>query len=595
MKKDDPTGPRGPASVTSRRLVLRAAAAIGVGTSVGWARQSGARQGESTPGAISAAGGDISQESGVDVIAGAPKASGPPRRGGSARVVRPGKNLANFNPSAFAQDQQVALSYLEPLLRPDPRTMEPRPWLASRWEWREQGRLLVLTLRDGIIWHDGSPLTAADAAFSYEVYRFDVESSVGGLFALVAAVDAPSDRELRVRFGERDANWLFNAATLPVFSRRQYEGFWAEQRGGRRTLSGFDWMATAPVGTGPWEVVDWDERRVDFRRFNRYWRDAAWLDLLEVVAEPGWQDRLGRWAENEPALAWPVRIQDVPDLGGEAGTVAAVPAASVMFAAFNFANPAQPSGSLWTDPRVRLAASMAIDRERYAEEVFGGFMRWGAAGTVAQPWANDAELTTPRFNPEGAAVLLGEAGWIDYNGDGIREDAAGNPLNLVAILRADSRPELAAVMARVGRDFAAVGMGLTVEVLAADAFDRRWVTERTYDLIAYAYDLLPGFTDFDLYGSAWDIRTNPAGWNPGGYANADADAAIDEFLGAVSIVRQADALRRLQRAVNEDLFGLWLGFPMDLVLVGEGVEGFVPDINWQTARTADLWLADEDG
>ena len=110
-----------------------------------------------------------------------------------------------------------------------------------------------------------------------------------------------------------------------------------------------------------------------------------------------------------------------------------------------------------------------------------------------------------------------------------------------------------------------------------------------YDLIAYAYDQLPGFTDFDLYGSAWDIRSNPAGWNPGGYANAEADAAIEEFLSAVSISRQATAIRRLQHAVNDDLFGLWLGFPDDLVLVAPDIRGFTPDMAWQTARTWNLW------
>jgi ABC-type transport system substrate-binding protein len=158
-------------------------------------------------------------------------------------------------------------------------------------------------------------------------------------------------------------------------------------------------------------------------------------------------------------------------------------------------------------------------------------------------------------------------------------------LRPVAIIRDDSRPELAAVMARVARDLAAVGMALSVEALPPDEFDERWITRRDYDLIAYAYDQLPGFTDFDLYGSAWDIRTNPAGWNPGGYANADADAAIDEFLSAVTVERQATALRQLQRVVDEDLFGLWL------VLVAAGIEGYAPDMAWQTARTWDLWRA----
>ena len=91
----------------------------------------------------------------------------------------------------------------------------------------------------------------------------------------------------------------------------------------------------------------------------------------------------------------------------------------------------------------------------------------------------------------------------------MREDVNGWQLRPVAILREDSRPELAAVMARVARDLAAVGITLSVEVLPADAFDERWITRRDYDLIAYAYDQLPGFTDFDLYGSALGHSEQP--------------------------------------------------------------------------------------
>jgi peptide/nickel transport system substrate-binding protein len=509
--------------------------------------------------------------------------------------VRPGSSIGNFNPVAFAQDPQIPLSYLEPLVRADASTMRPEPFLAEGWEWRNGGLELLFTIRDGVVWQDGSPFSAHDAVFSFDVYQHDAESAVSGMFALVESIEADSDRDLIVRFNERDANWLFNAATLPVFSRRQYEEYWDSLPAAGRTLSGFQWGDSPPIGTGPWQVAEWDERRVVFTRSGNYWGARPWLDGIEVAAEVGMQERLEAWVDGSSQLLWPARIQDVAQLSGVSGTLVPARAASVMFAAFNFANPDQPSGSLWTDLRVRRAASLAIDRERYAAEVFDGFMQSDAAGTVAQPWAHDGSLKTPARNLEAASVLLAEAGWIDYDGDGVREDATGWQLRPVAIVREGDRAELAAVLARVARDLASVGIALTVEILPAGDFDDRWIARRNYDLIAYAYDLLPGFTDFDLYGSDWDIRTNPAGWNPGGYANAEADTAIAEFLNAVSIDRQTSSLQRLQRAVDDDLFGLWFGFPQDLILVADGVEGFSPDISWQTARTWDLWLSADAG
>jgi peptide/nickel transport system substrate-binding protein len=574
-----------------RRAALRGAVHVGIASALAPFLTRGAAQSESATPVPDDGGQDrgFDMPPNIRIASGGAPDIGQPHAGGAVRLLRPDSTITNFNPSAFAQDWQIPVSYLEPLVRADPTTLQPRPWLAERWEWREGGRLLILHLRDDVAWHDGSPLTADDAAFSYQVYRDDADSVVSGLFATVDAIEANSGLELHVRFRERDANWLFNAATLPVVSRRQYRDFWESASPVSRTLSSFDWKSSPPVGTGPWRVSDWDDHRVTFARFDAYWGSAPWLAALEVASKEGPRERLEAWEAGTAQIAWPVRVQELIEINGASGALYAVPSASVMIAAFNFANPNQPAGSLWTDVRVRRAASLAVNRERYAKDVFGGFIRWEAVGTVAQPWAHDDSMRNPERDVAAADLLLAAAGWVDYNGDGVLEDANGVPLSAVAILRDDSRPELAAVMARLARDLADVGFAITVEVLPGDEFEDRWITRRDYDLIAYAYGLAPGFTDFDLYGSAWDIRTNPAGWNPGGYANDEADRAIADFLEAVAIERQRDALHRLQRAVDDDLFALWLGFPHDLVLVADGVAGFTPDMAWQTADTWNLW------
>lgn len=516
-----------------------------------------------------------------------PVAVAAPEPGGTIQLVRPGDTLRDLNPAAFAVDYQVTLSYLEPLIMPDAVTMEPRPWLASGWAWRDSGLTLELTLRDDITWHDGTLLSAADAAFSYTVYQSDEISAVSGLFALVETIEATSESVVTVRFREKDANWLLNAATLPVFSRAQYADYWDAQAGSR-TLSGFGWQSDLPTGTGPWQFSDLSENEAQFVRADGYWQQPAWADALEIVVEPARRERFDAWKEDRSALLWPVSPRDASE--ESTANVTSAPAASVMFAAFNFANPDLPASSYWSDLRVRQAASLAINRARYATEVFDGQVDAFAAGVVSQPWAHDPELQSPERDVLAAQSLLAEAGWFDYDGDGVREDVNGFPLRPVIIVRDDARPELHAVLARVARDLFDAGFGVTVESLSPDDFDDRWINARTYDLIAYAYDQLPGFTDYDLVGSRWDIRNNPAGWNPGGYSNSEADAAINALLEAVSLERQRVALQQLQVSINEDLFGLWFGFPRDVILVQPGVNGYEPNIAWQTANTSVLWL-----
>jgi peptide/nickel transport system substrate-binding protein len=324
-------------------------------------------------------------------------------------------------------------------------------------------------------------------------------------------------------------------------------------------------------------------------RNDTYWAEPPLFERMTLSWAIGAADRLRAWQDGEIDLLWPVRADDLDRIGNRPARLYTADAASVMFAAFNFDNPARAVSDLFEDVHIRQALSLAIDRERYTHEVFAGFTRFDAAGTIAQPWAHDFAITNPRRDLDAARELLRRAGWEKRDSNGTLINLDGNLFTITAILRKSSRPELGRVLSRVARDLAEIGIRLEVQALSEDAFQERWLGARDFDLIAYAYDLYPGFTDFDLYGSAWDSRINPRGWNPGGYKNDAVDEAIAEALVSYDIDAQRKALRRLQQAANDDLFGLWLGFPQDLVLVAADIEGYQPNKVWQTAETRRLW------
>ena len=146
-----------------------------------------------------------------------------------------------------------------------------------------------------------------------------------------------------------------------------------------------------------------------------------------------------------------------------------------------------------------------------------------------------------------------------------------------------------AALRAIADDYAELGVTLRVEELGEEAFNDRWIRGHDFDLIAFSYQTYPGFTDFDLYGSNWDIRINPQGWNPGGYSNGTVDNAIRGALNALSLDVLVDAVETIQVTTNDDLFGLWLGFPQDLILTQPDLLGFEPVMNWQTWHTRKLW------
>ncbi len=520
---------------------------------------------------------------------------GPAVPGGELNLLL-GTALSNLNPVSAAVDPQMTLSYLDGLLTTDPETMQPVPALAREWEWNDDGTELILALRGNVQWHDGSALTPEDVRFSYLVYREDTSSGYARFFDLLREIEIIGQRRLRIRFAEPDGGWLANAATLPIFQGAQYQEYWSDQPAGLRSLDGFDWEESPPIGTGPWKVSAWRERRLEFEAHTDYWKDPPYLDRLILSSFEDPVARVERWRGGEADIVWSIPPDQVESLENDEGRLYVCDSARVMFAAYNFQNPvSDPPGSpgLLSDIRLRTALSVAIDRRKYAESVFHGFIQHDLAGTIAQPWLVDHSVKNPPHNTNAAKALLDAGEYVDRNDDGIRESPGGIPLQLTVIVQANGPEGLEATLTSVAEDLSEVGVELKVEVLDQATFNERWQVTRDFDLVAFGYRLYPGFTDFDLYGSAWDIRTNLQGWNPGAYANGEVDDLIAQILSAIDLDEQPGLLRKLQSLVNDDLFGLWFGSPQDLVLVKPHVRGFTPAIEWQTRDTRTIWLDEE--
>jgi peptide/nickel transport system substrate-binding protein len=518
-----------------------------------------------------------------------PSYTSSPEESGHLQLMLTGGDNLNFNPAAFAQDFQVPISYLDPLVWIDEVTLEPKPWLAKKWEWDKGNKTITITLRADPKWHDGSSLTADDVVFSLYVYRDDVASNVRNFFVAMDRAEAVDKHTVRVVLTSPDSNWLLNASSQLIFQKKQYESYWNDRPEGERTLSGYDWKKNTAIGTGPWKITDAGDNAISFTSNNRYWANKTYFDELTLRWDVDPLKRFDAWKGGQIDLLWPVRPAAIASASDSTGFLYVADAPSVMFAAFNFDNQGRDKRDLLADLNLRQALSFAIDRDRYAQEIFQGFVHQSKGGTVAQPWANDEDITSPARDVTKARELLRQSGWVDRDGDGIAEKKNGTKLELTLIVENDARTELLSVLDSIVADLKDAGAALEVQRLGPDQFRDRWTATHDFDLIAFAYDLYPGFTDFDLYGSAWDIRVNSQGFNPGGYHNKTVDKAIDDYFAAKNLDAQRLALGKLQQAANDDLFGLWFGFPQNLILVRPDVLGFQPTMQWETWETRKLW------
>ncbi len=195
------------------------------------------------------------------------------------------------------------------------------PWLASTWEWQDDdgdgSRIAEVTLRDGLRWHDGEPLTAADVAFTY---RFLKDTSLGqlstevsaprfrGRSSLVDGVERLDTRRIRFRFTAATRNraeWVFTVPILPehVWKQRTAAATIPWLKENATVTEALVWRNPQPIGSGP------------FRFRSSTVKESVVLDRYpeHFLATDGLSGDLARF-EGGPNIDR-IRFQAVPSTG----------------------------------------------------------------------------------------------------------------------------------------------------------------------------------------------------------------------------------------------------------------------------------------
>ncbi len=430
----------------------------------------------------------------------------------------------------------------------DVETLEAAPGLAASWDHSADGLVWTFTLRDGVRWQDGRPLTARDVAWTYS---FALEHDVPlwrEALAGVREVEAVGDRTVRIRCSRPKADLL--DLRLPVLP----EHVWGDVSAAE-VLEGFG-GAPPLVGSGAFRAVSWRPgQSLRLETNEAYWAGRPVVD--EVVVR-FYADGIALADDLEGGRldgAWGVpatRFDDV-DGGGREAIEAVRPDVDVLV--FNCAEGGDGHPAL-RDPAVRSALSQAIDRERLAEEAYGpagapagSLVPAGlAAGPIDYHRVLSEEATGQ--DPEGARAALDAAGYRDTDGDGRREDAMGRPLDVRLLVRAASAEQVAAA-GLISQWLTAVGVFVEVEeVDDATLAARVWGTvdgepRPDFDLLLWGWrgDVDPGFVLSTLTTSS--IGT----WNQAGWSSTVYDELFRDQARTLDAVARRDLVWRMQDMV----------------------------------------------
>ncbi len=293
------------------------------------------------------------------------------------------------NPTIQGLYQAVFDQYI--LQQPD---LKPAPGLLTDWGWNEDKTKVMMTVRDGVTWHDGSPFTAEDVAWSLSRAADEKTGNpIQFIWSTLSNIKAEGNTVTAdvARFEPTIFKWMY-FLTGYVLPKAYYEKVGPE---------GFE---AAPIGTGPY-MVDKFERNafVRLKANENYWGGAPEFKTVTIKFVT---DAAARVAEVESGnshvtLEMPYEEYDRLKGGPLAGTAAPISDIGMIFL---------NDIEVMTDPNVRMAAALSIDKQTIIDRLLSGY--GVKIDTLQTPEydAYDASITT-EYNPEKAKELLAASGY----------------------------------------------------------------------------------------------------------------------------------------------------------------------------------------
>ncbi len=331
---------------------------------------------------------------------------------------------------AYATDVQSYV--LETLLRRDPETLEWRGLLAEDWTVSDDGMRIVFTLRRGITFSDGKPLTARDVAFTFEFIMNEAIAAprYRAYLSKMASVTALDDYHVEFVFAEPYFNSLAWAGGLEIMPEHFYRRFLEDPRK-------FNESRGLLLGSGPYRLRDaetWtpDQGRVELERNPRYWGPV----------DPSFDRIVWRIIENDSARLTTFRNGDIDLYTAKPREYQQLlddkplrarthhfeymsPSAGYNYVAWNQLRGGKPT--VFADARVRTAMSYLTDVPRMIEDIFFGHGEQMSSPFNDNSPQHDPEIKPIRYNLDRAKELLQEAGFSDRNNDGVLEGPDGKP------------------------------------------------------------------------------------------------------------------------------------------------------------------------
>jgi len=401
---------------------------------------------------------------------------------------------------------------------------EPIPWIAKEIPSVENGgisadgKTITFKLRDNVQWSDGTPLTADDYVFTWQMIMDDKNTVVSRdpFDVAVEKVEAQDAHTLAVTFKEPYAPWqakiFSNVDSTNALPKHILEPVFQKDS----TLDNAEWNRKPTVGVGPFLFKGWESgSHLIFEANPNFWLGKPKVDQIFIRIVPDDAAQVAAIKAGDTDIGVFISYADVPDLQ-KLGTLdlPLVPSGYKESWFFNLSTREDKTKGhpALQDPKVRRAIVMAVDRNKTCQDLLYGLTKPAVTFWDGMPYANPDIQPIP-YDPEGAKKLLDEAGW-KIGTDGIREKD-GIKLKLrYATTPREVRKNTQVIVQQVWKE---VGIDSELITHSPDIFwnsygDNGPIATGQYDVAQWSTN--PSFPDPDT--AQWLCKEIPSDENPPG-------------------------------------------------------------------------------
>ncbi|MEM9484806.1 MAG: peptide ABC transporter substrate-binding protein [Cyanobacteria bacterium P01_F01_bin.116] len=435
----------------------------------------------------------------------------------------------------------------------------------------EDGLSVTWRLQQTLRWSDGEPLTAKDVAFTYKfITNPTVAAVTAQYYQGIETVEVVDDHTVKIMFKQPTASWQtpFTGLNGLILPEHLFKDF--NNRKAREAPANFQ-----PVGTGPYRYLTQANGRLLFAPNELYRRPGGNFKRVEIIGDvPPYVAARDVLRDGIADFAHNIQLESAALIDlvqtGETGQLMLTFGSQVERIMLNFADPNRETEAkeraskefphpILKDLRVRQAIDYGIDREAIVAQLYGDL---GIPVSQLLVAPNPSEETPISFkhDVETANALLDKAGWLDSDGDGIR-DRNGQPLQLVFQTSIGTIRQ--ATQALVQEQLADIGIDILIErvrtedFFSADPDQTRSINHFYADMQEYAIG--NDIPDPIIYMGWWtcdNIAALANNWqkpNNARYCNTDYDKLWKEARKERDSDKRNELFRQMERQLADDV------------------------------------------